>query len=225
MRRASQVAKRCLHTDEFEAMTHRRLQEKTLLLASHNSGKVAELAEMLRPFGVECVSAGDMQLGKPEETGKTFLENAVIKAQAAARESKRIALGDDSGLEVDALDGAPGIFSARWAGANKDFGAAMKKILNALERSESENRTARFVCALVLAWPDGHCEAFEGKVEGEIADRPYGNEGFGYDPIFRPLGHRHSFAQMDPSQKQILSHRAQAFDALAHACLPQRHHA
>ncbi|MCY4049139.1 MAG: RdgB/HAM1 family non-canonical purine NTP pyrophosphatase [Hyphomicrobiales bacterium] len=203
-------------------MTHRRLQEASLLLASHNAGKVAELADLLSPFGIECIGAGDLQLGEPEETGTTFIENATIKAQAAAREGKRVALGDDSGLEVDALDGAPGIFSARWAGANKDFDAAMKRILDALEQSESGARTARFVCALVLAWPDGHCEAFEGTVEGEITDRPYGDAGFGYDPIFRPLGHRCSFAEMETSQKQTLSHRAHAFDALALACLPER---
>lgn len=203
-------------------MTHRRLQEGSLLLASHNAGKVAELADLLNPFGIECIGAGDLQLGEPEETGATFLENATIKAQAAAREGARVALGDDSGLEVDALDGAPGIFSARWAGANKDFDAAMKRILDALEQSKDGARTARFVCALVLAWPDGHCEAFEGTVEGEITDRPYGDAGFGYDPIFRPLGHRCSFAEMETSQKQTLSHRARAFGALAHACLPRR---
>ena len=203
-------------------MTHRLLQEEALLLASHNAGKVVELADLLSPFGIECIGAGDLQLVEPEETGTTFLENATIKAQVAAREGERVALGDDSGLEVDALDGAPGIFSARWAGVNKDFDAAMKRILDALEQSEDGARTARFVCALVLAWPDGHCEAFEGTVEGEITDLPYGDAGFGYDPIFRPLGHRCSFAQMETSQKQTLSHRARAFDALARACLPRR---
>ena len=203
-------------------MTHRRLQEGHLLLASHNAGKVAELADLLSPFEIECIGAGELQLDEPEENGTTFLENATIKAQAAARKGARVALGDDSGLEVDALDGAPGIFSARWAGANKDFDAAMKRILDALEKPEGCARTARFVCALVLAWPDGHCEAFEGTVGGEITDRPYGDAGFGYDPIFRPHGHRCSFAEMETSQKQTLSHRARAFDALAHACLPRR---
>ena len=201
-------------------MTRRRLQQaESILLASHNAGKLVELGELLHPFGIECISAGELQIPEPEETGSTFLENATIKAQAVAQQGGRPALSDDSGLVVDALDGAPGIFSARWAGPNKDFRAAMQKVLDKLSHLQSDNRNARFVCTLVLAWPDGHCEAFEGSVEGDIIDAPRGDKGFGYDPIFRPHGHKQSFAEMEPAQKQSLSHRARAFDALSHGCL------
>ena len=200
-------------------MTRRRLQAESILLASHNAGKLVELGELLHPFGIECVSAGELQIPEPEETGTSFLENATIKALAVAQQGGRPALSDDSGLAVNALDGAPGIFSARWAGPNKDFRAAMQKVLDELSRSGSDNRNARFICALVLAWPDGHCEEFEGSVEGDIIDAPRGDKGFGYDPIFRPHGYQQSFAEMEPAQKQSLSHRARAFDALSHGCL------
>ena len=200
----------------------RRLQPGNIILASHNAGKLAELEAWLRPFGMKPLRAPELRLPEPEETGADFAENAAIKAKAAAQRGGHPALGDDSGLEVDALDGQPGIFSARWAGPQRDFAAAMDKVLQGLQRQPGRGRAARFVCALALAWPDGHCETFTGAAEGEIAERPLGDRGFGYDPIFRPQGFAQSFAEMEPAQKQALSHRSKALDALAHACLPPR---
>ena len=168
---------------------------------------------------MQLLCAADLQLPEPAETGTSFAENAAIKALAAAQGGGLPALGDDSGLEVDALDGQPGIFSARWAGPHKDFAAAMQRVLRELQQQPGCPRTARFTCALALAWPDGHCEHFIASVEGEITAQPQGDQGFGYDPIFRPHGFAQTFAEMPAEQKQALSHRSKALDALAHACL------
>ena len=209
-------------------MSRRRLQPGRLILASHNAGKLTELREWLRPFSMTLASARELNLPEPEETGADFASNAAIKAQAAATASGCPALADDSGLEVDALGGRPGIFSARWAGPEKDFSAAMEKVLRELRAAKSDNRNARFVCALALAWPrasgetGGDCETFLGVIEGEIIDRPKGAHGFGYDAIFRPNGYRQTFAEMNSRQKQTLSHRSQALRAFARACLPSR---
>lgn len=196
----------------------RKLQPGKLVIASHNAGKVREIAELLGPYGIEPVSASALGLPEPDETGTTFVANAELKALAAADLSGLPALADDSGLCVEALNGDPGIFSARWAGPDKDFGLAMQLVWNAIgEKGPDAGHGAHFVCALALAWPDGHVEAFEGRVDGTIIWPPRGNKGFGYDPIFQPLGHDLSFAEMDPAAKHAMSHRADAFRQLVEA--------
>lgn len=194
----------------------RHFDEQKLVIASHNPGKVREIADLLRPFGVEVVSAGDLDLPEPEETEDTFIGNALLKANAAAKASGLPALSDDSGLAVNALDGAPGIYSARWAGPEKDFMVAMK-LVEELMRG-TEDRSAKFVCALALAWPDGHTEVFEGTVAGDITWPPAGEKGFGYDPIFIAEGETITFAEMEPERKHAMSHRADAFRQLVVAC-------
>jgi len=193
-----------------------------LVIASHNPGKVREIDALLAPFGADVVSAGDLGLPEPIEDGKTFIANAEIKALAAARASGHAALADDSGLCVHALNNDPGIFSARWAGPDKDFYVAMRKVEDALEaQTHAEahaDRSAHFTCALTLAWPDGHVESFEGEVAGSMAWPPRGDHGFGYDPAFVPNGFSTTFGEMDPAQKHAMSHRAKAFALLVAAC-------
>ena len=203
-----------------------------VVIATHNPGKLREMRELLAPYGIATQSAGELGLPEPEETGKTFAENACIKAIAAARASGKPAFADDSGLVVDALDGEPGIHSARWAGPDKDFRAAMNRIQTLLiERGAKtpEQRRAHFIAALCLAWPDGHIEYFEGRVDGVAVWPPRGDKGFGYDPLFRPNGFDTTFGQMSaeekhglPPQGQGLSHRARAFMKLAETCLSRR---
>ena len=203
-----------------------------VVIATHNAGKLVEMRDLLGRYGVEAVSAGDLNLPEPEETGTTFAANARIKAQASAQASGMPALADDSGLVVDALDGAPGIYSARWAGPGKDFGVAMEKIEGMLRERDAftpQQRSAHFVSVLCVAWPDGHVEEFEGKVEGSLVWPPRGNEGFGYDPMFLPDGFGLTFGEMSrddkhglPPNGQGLSHRARAFLKLAEACLGRR---
>jgi XTP/dITP diphosphohydrolase len=185
---------------------------KKLVIASHNPGKVREIGDLLRPFAIETVGAAALGLAEPEETGTTFVENAALKARAAATAAKLPALADDSGLAVAALDGAPGIYSARWAGPKKDFSLAMRKVEDALKGKT--DRRAAFIAALALAWPDGACEVFEGTVEGTLVWPPRGEKGFGYDPVFVPLGHTITFGEMDPAKKHTMSHRARAFAKL-----------
>lgn len=187
-----------------------------LVIASHNAGKVREIGELLAPYGVDVVSAGDLGLAEPEETGTTFVANAELKAHAAAQAAGLPALADDSGLAVNGLGGDPGIYSARWAGPTKDFQAAMALVTEKL--GAHPDRGGRFICALALAWPDGHCETFEGVVEGELVWPPRGLAGFGYDPIFQPHGHAITFGEMDPDAKHAISHRADAFRKLVAAC-------
>ena len=193
-----------------------------LVIASHNAGKVIEIQHLLLPYHIEAVSAGTLGLPEPEETGTTFAANAELKAHASASGSGLPALADDSGLEVAALDGAPGIHSARWAGEPRDFARAMELIeekLKAAGATTPEARRANFTCALTLAWPDGHHETFEGRVFGQLIWPPRGNEGFGYDPMFVPDGHAQTFAEMEPDAKHAISHRARAFDAFTAAVL------
>ncbi|MEO5336571.1 MAG: RdgB/HAM1 family non-canonical purine NTP pyrophosphatase [Magnetospirillum sp. WYHS-4] len=194
----------------------RRFEDGKLVIASHNAGKVREIGELLAPFGVEVVSAGALGLAEPEETGWNFVENALIKARAAAQASGLPALADDSGLAVEALGGKPGIHSARWAGPEKDFGLAMKKVWNAL--AGVDDHRAHFACVLALCWPDGHCETFQGKVFGTVTWPPRGDKGFGYDPIFLPKDRQITFAEMEPAEKHEMSHRAEAFRRLVAAC-------
>lgn len=194
----------------------RRFTGGKLVVASHNAGKVREIRDLLAPFNAEVVSAGELGLPEPEETGLTFIANAELKALSASLGANVIALADDSGLAVDGLNGAPGIYSARWAGPTKDFNLAMKKIENAL--GQNPDRNAQFICALSLAWPDGHCDTFEGKVAGKLTFPPRGTHGFGYDPIFIPEGFDITFGEMDPVKKHEMSHRADAFRQLVAAC-------
>lgn len=196
----------------------RKLAPGKLVIASHNPGKVREIAELLGPHGIEPVSAGALGLPEPAETGTTFIANAELKALQAADLSGLPALADDSGLVVDALNGDPGIFSARWAGPDKDFNLAMRNVWRALEvQGPDVGHDAHFICALALAWPDGHVEAFEGRVDGTLVWPPRGDKGFGYDPMFQPLGHTITFAEMDPAAKHAMSHRADAFAKLVAA--------
>jgi XTP/dITP diphosphohydrolase len=185
-----------------------------LVIASHNPGKVREIGDLVAPFGLSVVSAGELGLPEPEETGTTFAANAELKALAAAIGADLPALADDSGLVVPALDGAPGIYSARWAGPDKDFGLAMDRIERELAETGRDERAAHFVCALALAWPDGHVEVYEGRVDGELTFPPRGERGFGYDPIFVPRGETRTFAEMPPAEKHGMSHRARAFAQL-----------
>lgn len=190
-------------------MPRRQLEPGPLLAATHNPGKVRELRALLEPLGFTVTSALELGLPEPEETEATFIGNAELKARAAAVAAGRVALADDSGLAVTALDGAPGIYSARWAGPEKDFRAAMERVER--ELAGKTDRTARFVCVLSLAWPDGRCESFEGEVEGELVWPPRGEKGFGYDPVFVAAGETETFGEMDPVRKHAMSHRARAF--------------
>jgi XTP/dITP diphosphohydrolase len=207
---------------------HRRIIGR-LVIATHNPGKLWELQGLLEPFGVDAVAAGDLGLEEPDETGASFRENARIKAETAARAAGLPAFADDSGLAVDALDGAPGIHSARWAGPTRDFRAAMEMLnlqLKARGAVTSQQRTAHFIAALCVAWPDGHLEEFEGRIDGTLVWPPRGDKGFGYDPMFLPDGHAVTFGEMMSAEKHGLpprglglSHRARAFVKLAEACL------
>jgi len=210
-------------------MSHRKLEPGKLVVASHNKGKIREIVELLKPFGFEVVSAAELDLPEPEETGLTFEENAAIKAVAAANASGLPSLADDSGFCVAALHGEPGIFSARWAGPDKDFAMAMRTIeekLRTIKAEKPADRRGSFVAVLCLAWPDGHKEVFRGEVEGEVVWPPRGTLGFGYDPVFRPDGHKRTFGEMTSEEKHgwsgdgpALSHRARAFQLFAKTCL------
>jgi XTP/dITP diphosphohydrolase len=207
---------------------HRRLTGR-LVIATHNPGKLAEMRELLAPHGIEAVSAGDLGLAEPDETGDNFAANARIKAAAAAKAAQLPAFADDSGIVVDALNGAPGIYSARWAGENKDFDAAMTRIERLLQErgaTKPSQRRAHFVSALCIAWPDSHLEQVEARVDGVLVWPPRGSAGFGYDPMFLPDGHSRTFGEMSSIEKhglppigKGLSHRARAFVKLAEICL------
>lgn len=207
---------------------HRQITGK-LVIATHNPGKLAEMRELLAPYGIEAISAGELGLAEPDETGDSFQANARIKAEAAAKAAQLPAFADDSGLAVDALDGAPGIYSARWAGDAKDFAGAMARIERLLQErgaTAPERRTAHFVSALCVAWPDGHIEEVEARADGTLVWPPRGTAGFGYDPVFLPEGHSRTFGEMTSIEKHGLpplglglSHRAKAFVKLAEICL------
>jgi XTP/dITP diphosphohydrolase len=212
-------------------LNHRRITGR-LVIATHNPGKLAEMRDLLAAYGVDAVSAGELGLPEPEETGTSFRANARIKAQAAARASNMACFADDSGLAVDALGGEPGIHSARWAGPGKDFGFAMNEVQTRLMEKGAASpaqRRAHFVSALCVAWPDGHIEEFEAQVDGTLIWPPRGDKGFGYDPMFLPDGHAQTFGEMSsddkhglPPRGKGLSHRARAFLKLAEACLERR---
>ena len=208
-------------------MTHRKLAPGRLVIASHNQGKVREIRALLEPYGIEPLSAGDLGLPEPEETGTSFAENALLKARASAEGADCVALADDSGLCVTALGGKPGVYTADWAERQRfegepgrDWYMAMGKVEGLLaEQGPDIDRSACFVATLALAWPDGHSEVFEGRVEGKLVWPPRGELGFGYDPVFQPNGFEQTFAELDPAQKQAMSHRADAFAKLVAACL------
>jgi XTP/dITP diphosphohydrolase len=208
-------------------MTHRKLTPGRLIIASHNQGKVREIRALLEPYGIEPVSAGDLGLPEPEETGTTFAENALLKARASAEGADCVALADDSGLCVNAIGGKPGVYTADWAERQnfegepgRDWYMAMGKVEGKLaEQGPDVDRSAYFVATLALAWPDGHSEVFEGRVEGKLVWPPRGTLGFGYDPVFQPIGFAKTFAELEPAQKQAMSHRADAFRKLVESCL------
>ena len=188
-----------------------------LVVASHNQGKVREIKALLGPHGIEPISAAALGLPEPEETGATFAANAQLKAHASALASGHAALADDSGLCVEALDGAPGIYSARWAGPTKDFRIAMNRIHDELRHRRLSTSAAKFVCALCIALPSGESRTFEGEVHGRLTFPPRGEHGFGYDPIFIADGMEQTFAEIDPAKKHAMSHRAKAFEKLLHS--------
>lgn len=185
---------------------------ETLLVATHNSGKLREIADLLRPFDIATKSAAELHLPEPDETGATFTENALLKARAAAQASGLVSLADDSGLSVAALDGAPGIYSARWAGPSKDFAVGISRIERELREKDTTDLSAKFVCVLALSSPDAHTETFEGEACGHLEFPPRGKKGFGYDPIFVPEGLTQTFGELEPAQKHAMSHRARAFE-------------
>ncbi len=211
----------------------RKLDTKTIVVASHNAGKIREIEDLIGPFGFSAKSAAALNFEEPDETGTTFEENATIKALASAKASGLPALSDDSGIVIDALDGAPGVYTANWAetaDGTRDFAMAMEKVEKALaERgaTETRDRTARFVSVLCLAWPDGHTELFRGEVEGHVVWPPRGDRGFGYDPVFQPEGYETTFGEMSAEEKHgwkpgdasALSHRARAFKLFVETCL------
>ncbi|NTF06104.1 RdgB/HAM1 family non-canonical purine NTP pyrophosphatase [Agrobacterium rubi] len=211
----------------------RKLDTRTIVVASHNKGKIAEIADLIGPLGFSAKSAAELNFAEPDETGTTFEENAAIKALASAQASGLPSLSDDSGLVIDALDGNPGVYTANWAetaDGTRDFAMAMQKVEDALQErgaTEPSARTCRFVSVLCLAWPDGHTEFFRGEIEGTVAWPPRGASGFGYDPIFQPEGHETTFGEMTAKEKhgwkpgdaQALSHRARAFKTFVETCL------
>jgi XTP/dITP diphosphohydrolase len=193
-----------------------------LVIASHNQGKVREIEELLAPFGIRTLGAAALGLPEPEETGSTFAENAALKARAAAEASGRIALADDSGLSIEALDGQPGIYSARWAGPDKDFRTAMTRVERELSAKNRLDSEAKFTCVLALAAPGGDVELFEGQVAGHLVFPPRGDKGFGYDPIFVADGMDRTFGEIEPPTKHGMSHRARAFERLVERALSSR---
>ncbi|WP_421592199.1 RdgB/HAM1 family non-canonical purine NTP pyrophosphatase [Shinella sp. M27] len=211
----------------------RKLDTKTIVVASHNAGKIREIEDLIGPFGFSAKSATELKFDEPDETGTTFEENAAIKALSSAKASGLPALSDDSGLVIDALDGAPGVYTANWAekeDGTRDFAMAMEKVEKALSDkgvTEAKDRTARFVSVLCLAWPDGHTELFRGEVEGTVVWPPRGEKGFGYDPVFQPEGYATTFGEMSAEEKHgwkpgdatALSHRARAFKIFVETCL------
>lgn len=202
----------------------RRFDGAELVLATHNKGKIAEFETMFAPHGVAIRTAVELGLDEPEETGDSFVANALLKARAATAATGLPALADDSGMCARGLDGAPGIYSARWAGPDRDFGFAIRRVLGELETRygsfDAADKAASFVAVLALCWPDGHAETFEGIVEGRLVEAPRGGRGFGYDPIFIPEGHEQTFGEMDPVEKHKISHRHRAVEAMRRAIFP-----
>jgi len=194
----------------------RKFKERALCVASHNQGKVSEIKELLAPLEIKVSEISKINSIPPDENGSSFIENAMIKALSSAKLSNSVSIADDSGLAIHALNGKPGIYSSRWAGPKQNFTLAINKISEKL--SSTKDMRAKFICALCLAWPDGHCESFQGEINGKLAFPPKGENGFGYDPIFIPDGYNLTFGQLEPNEKKAISHRAIAFDQLLQNC-------
>jgi XTP/dITP diphosphohydrolase len=203
-------------------MSHRKLQGGRLVIASHNAGKLREIADLLEPYRIDAVSAKDLDLPEPEETGMTFAANAEIKARAAAGASGLPSLADDSGLAIDALGGAPGVYTVDWMGPQRLSSVAIERAERELAHVPADKRMAHMVCVLALAWPDGHLETFEGRVDGRLVFPPRGTTGFGFDPVFVPEGHTQTFAELGPEAKRALSHRGRALAKLIAATFDAR---
>ena len=199
-------------------MADRQFTEDTLVIATHNAGKMREIGALFAGFDIHILSAADLGLAEPDETETSFTGNAILKAREAAMASGKPALADDSGLAVTALEGAPGIYSARWAGPDRDFSLAMKAVETALAKTSCADHSAEFICALAIVWPDGDVVCVEGRIKGQITFPARGTMGFGYDPIFQPDGHKISFGEMNPDAKHAISHRADAFAKLLARC-------
>lgn len=200
-------------------MTSRRVYaDEDMVVASHNAGKAREIRDLLKGKVARVFSAAELGLPEPDETERTYTGNAILKAVAAAKISGKIAISDDSGFAVDALNGAPGIFSARWAGPEKDFRVAMDRVHKEMSEKKNKSLTAHFHCALAVAWPDGHYEVVEGTVKGKVVWPPRGDKGFGYDPMFQPDGYEQTFGEMDPDAKAEINHRARAFEKIIQKC-------
>ena len=199
-------------------MTDRQFTDNKLIIATHNVGKMREIEMLFAGFDFTILSAKDLGLAEPDETENSFIGNALLKARAAALTQGVAALADDSGLSVAALDGAPGVYSARWAGPNRDFNVAMTAVKEALVKTQTDDMRAEFICALALVWPDGHSVSVEGKIRGIVKFPARGTQGFGYDPIFQPNGYNISFGEMDPDTKHAICHRADAFAKLISRC-------
>ena len=201
-------------------MEKRIFNHKKLVIASHNKGKIIEISDLLAPLNIEILSAYDFDLEEPVENGSTFEENALIKSAFVTQKTGLPSISDDSGICFNDLDGEPGIYSARWAGLNKDFDLAMCNINKAIQKKKKPNYVCQFVCALSISWPDGHDVTVSGQVNGKYSWPPKGKKGFGYDPIFKPLGYNITFAEMDPVLKHEISHRSIAFNKLINFCFP-----
>ena len=199
-------------------MADRQFTEDTLVIATHNAGKMREIGALFAGFDIHILSAADLGLAEPDETETSFTGNAILKAREAAMASGKPALADDSGLAVTALEGAPGIYSARWAGPDRDFSLAMKAVETALAKTNCADHSAEFICALAIVWPDGDVVCVEGRIKGQITFPARGTMGFGYDPIFQPDGHKISFGEMNPDAKHAISHRADAVAQLLSRC-------
>ena len=193
-----------------------------LVISSHNIGKIKEFYELFKPFNITLFSSLDFNIDEPKENGKNFSENALIKAYYTYEHTGLASLSDDSGICIEALEGQPGIFSARWAGPKKDFSEAIKKVEKKLKNLKIEKACAFFICSLAIVWPDGSHQLFEGRVDGRLIFPPRGNFGFGYDPIFIPDGYKETFGEMDPKIKKKISHRAEAFKILCQACFNEK---
>ena len=199
-------------------MADRQFTEDTLVIATHNAGKMREIGALFAGFDIHILSAADLGFAEPDETETSFTGNAILKAREAAMASGKPALADDSGLAVTALEGAPGIYSARWAGPDRDFSLAMKAVETALAKTSCADHSAEFICALAIVWPDGDVVCVEGRIKGQVTFPARGTMGFGYDPIFQPDGHKISFGEMNPDAKHAISHRADAFAQLLSRC-------
>ena len=201
----------------------KKIDNEKIIIASHNEGKVSEIKDLLKNYNLNIISSSELGIDEPEENGSSFEENALIKSSTTSKLSKTISISDDSGLCVNSLNGDPGIYSARWAGPNKDFLYAANKINKSLIEKESKDLSAYFICVLAVSWPDGDYKTFKGRVDGTLTFPPRGNNGFGYDPIFIPKGYESTFGEMEPKYKHSISHRNKAFELFSKELLVEKY--